>query len=68
MTQSRRKLIGGLLLTASVLGWAILATAVYLLLLMEMPWWVHIVYFAIAGFGWLWPATVLVRWMARPDA
>ena len=67
MTQSNRKLVGTFLLLGSIVGWAALATAIYLIILAEMPWWVHIAYFAVAGFGWLWPAMALIRWMARPD-
>jgi len=68
MTQSNRKLLGTFLLLGSIIAWAALATAIYLIVLAGMPWWVHIAYFAVAGFGWLWPAMVLIKWMARPDA
>lgn len=67
MTQSQRKLAGSLLLTASIVAWAVLATGIYLVALVQAPWWVQVIYFAIAGLGWLWPAMVLIRWMARPD-
>jgi len=68
MTQSNRKLIGGLLCVASIVVWACLATSVYLAFPPELPWFVLIVYFIIAGMGWLLPAMALVRWMAKPDA
>ncbi|GLQ56338.1 DUF2842 domain-containing protein [Devosia nitrariae] len=68
MTQSNRKLLGTFLLVGSIVAWAVLATALYLVALVDMPWWVHIAYFCIAGFGWLWPAMVIIAWMARPDS
>ncbi len=67
MTQSNRKLIGTVLLTASIGAWAILATALYLWLLMDMPPLVHIGYFAIAGTAWLLPAMWIVKWMSAPE-
>jgi hypothetical protein len=67
MTQSNRKLIGVLLLVGSIAIWSVLATALYLGLLMEQPWWIHITYFAVAGSGWLLPAMWIVRWMSAPD-
>jgi len=68
MNQSQRKLAGSLLLPASIMLWAVLATGIYLILLAGLPWWVQVTYFAIAGLGWLWPATFLITWMSRPDA
>lgn len=67
MNQSQRKLAGSFLLTASIVVWAVLATGIYLALLVNLPWWAQIIYFAIAGIGWLWPAMALIKWMARPD-
>ena len=67
MNQRHRKLIGALLLPASVVFWVTLATAVYLALPEGLPWWVLIVYFAIAGMGWFLPAAVLIRWMLKPQ-
>jgi hypothetical protein len=67
MTQSQRKLAGAVLLPVSVIAWAVLGTWLYLAFLTSAPWWVHLPYFIVAGMGWMLPAMVLVRWMARPD-
>jgi RsiW-degrading membrane proteinase PrsW (M82 family) len=66
MNQGNRKLIGAALLPASVVGWVVLFTAIYLVLPEGLPWWVLILYFAIAGMGWFLPAAVIIRWMVRP--
>ncbi|WP_449396176.1 DUF2842 domain-containing protein [Devosia riboflavina] len=68
MTQRNRKLIGALLCVASIVAWACLATSVYLAFPPELPWYVLIAYFIVAGMGWLFPAMAIVRWMAKPDA
>lgn len=67
MTQRNRKLIGALLCVISIVVWSSLATSIYLAFPPELPWYVLIVYFIIAGMGWLLPAMALVRWMAKPD-
>lgn len=67
MKQRHRKLIGGLLLVASIVLWSVLATAVYL----TLPEGVHplllIAFFIVAGMGWTLPAMPVIRWMARSD-
>jgi Kef-type K+ transport system membrane component KefB len=68
MTQRNRKLIGAFLIVASIVAWSVLATSIYLALPEGLPGLVLILYFIIAGMGWLLPAMWLVRWMARPDA
>ena len=67
MTQRNRKLIGALLCVASIVAWACLATSVYLAFPPELPWFVLIVYFVVAGMGWMFPAMAIIRWMAKPD-
>jgi hypothetical protein len=67
MTQRTRKLIGVPLIIASIIAWSWLATALYLGLLQETPWYVHIPYFCVAGIGWVLPAMAIIRWMAKPD-
>jgi uncharacterized membrane protein len=68
MNQRNRKLIGAWALLASIVGWCVLATAVYLVLPEGLPGLVLIGFFIIAGMGWLLPAMWIIRWMARPDA
>ncbi|MCW5721410.1 MAG: DUF2842 domain-containing protein [Devosia sp.] len=67
MTQRNRKLIGAFLLVGSIVLWSVLATWVYLALPEGLPGLVLIVYFIIAGMGWLLPSMAIIRWMARPD-
>jgi hypothetical protein len=68
MTQRNRKLIGTFLLLGSIIAWSVLATWIYLALPEGLPALVLIIYFMIAGMGWLLPSMALVKWMARPDA
>lgn len=68
MTQRTRKLIGALLLPFSIIVWSVLATAIYLALPEGLPGLVLIVYFIIAGMGWLLPSMIIIRWMAKPNA
>jgi hypothetical protein len=67
MTQRTRKLIGALLCVISIVVWASLATSVYLAFPPELPWFVLIGYFIVAGMGWCLPAGLIIRWMAKPD-
>lgn len=67
MTQSSRKLVGTLLTLGSIVVWCIVAGAVYANWLGQAPWWVLIGFFAVAGSLWFFPASWIIRWMARPD-
>jgi hypothetical protein len=29
---------------------------------------IEVIYYAVAGLGWVLPAMPLIRWMSRPDA
>jgi hypothetical protein len=67
MTQRNRKLIGTMLMLVLIVGWAALATSIYLALPAGLPIWLLLIYFAVAGLGWGFPAAWLIGWMARPD-
>lgn len=67
MTQRTRKLVGTLLTLGSIVLVAVVAGAVYANLLADAPWWVLILFFAVAGGLWFFPAAWIIRWMARPD-
>jgi len=67
MTQSTRKLIGTALIIVVLVVYALLAVALYLLLPPDLPTAVQLLYFAIAGLGWAFPAGWVIRWMVRPD-
>ena len=68
MTQRSRKFLGVLLILGSIAAWLAIGTTIYLELLQGMPWFVLIVFFAIVGMGWVFPAMALIRWMAKDDA
>jgi RsiW-degrading membrane proteinase PrsW (M82 family) len=69
MTQNTRKLIGTVLILVSIVLWCALATAIYMSWMGETtPPWALILFFAVAGGSWFFPAAWIVRWMARPDA
>lgn len=67
MTQRTRKLIGTVLLLGSLFPYVWAGMAIYEGLLTGLPWWVLIPYFCVAGLGWFYPASWIVRWMSRPD-
>ena len=67
MTQRRRKFWGVLLILGSIAAWLAIGTTIYLELLQGLPWFVLIVFFAIVGMGWVFPAMAIIRWMAKDD-
>lgn len=67
MNQRTRKLVGTLLILLLVIAYAIGVGAIYANVLEDAPWWGLILYFAVAGLLWFFPAAAIIRWMARPD-
>ncbi len=67
MTQNTRKLVGIIFVLLSIVVYTIAAGAIYANFLGNAPWWVLILYFAVAGLVWFFPAAWIIRWMARPD-
>lgn len=65
--QSNRKLAGVVLTLVVLVVYLGLATALYLALLTNLPSWLLLIYFAIAGLGWAIPVGLIIRWMAKPD-
>ena len=63
-----RKLIGAFALLALVTVWSLAAMALAQSALTNINGWIAFVYYVVAGLGWVLPAMVLVKWMARPDA
>jgi hypothetical protein len=63
-----RKLIGTVALLVLVTVWALLAMALAQSVLTSINGPVAVIYYVIAGLGWVLPAMPLVRWMSRPDA
>jgi hypothetical protein len=62
-----RKLIGAVLLLILVAVWALLAMALAQTVLTDANAWGALLYYAVAGLGWVIPAMPLIRWMQRPD-
>lgn len=68
MTQRTRKALGILLILGSIIAWLSVFTSIYLAFPPNLPIWILMLYFIVAGMGWLFPAMQIIRWMAKPDA
>ena len=68
MKQRTRKACGVFLILGSIVAWLSIATSVYLAFPPDLPIWILMPYFIVAGMGWLFPAMWIIRWMARPDS
>jgi hypothetical protein len=62
-----RKLIGAFALLALAIVWSLLAMALAQSVLTDINGYVAALYYMIAGLGWVLPAMLLVKWMAKPD-
>jgi hypothetical protein len=62
-----RKLIGAFALFALVTSWALLAMAVAQWIFASPAEWAAVIYYVVAGLGWVLPAMAVIRWMSRPD-
>ena len=62
-----RKLIGTFALLALVAVWSLLAMALAQSVLTDINGFVAVIYYIVAGLGWVVPAMFLVKWMAKPD-
>ena len=60
-----RKLIGAILLIVLVVGWALIAMALAQLPAIKANGVVEVIYYVIAGLGWVLPAMPLISWMSR---
>ena len=58
-----RKLIGGIVLIVLVVCWALLAMALAQLPVIKANAVVEVIYYVLAGLGWLILAMPLVKWM-----
>ena len=61
-----RKLIGAIMLIILVVAWALLAMALAQSPLVKANGAIEVIYYVIAGLGWVLPAMPLIRWMSRP--
>ena len=62
-----RKLIGTVALIVLCLTWALLAMAFAQFPVIQTNGLVALIYYVVAGLGWVLPAMPLVSWMLRPD-
>jgi hypothetical protein len=67
MSMRTRKLIGAFGLLLLVTLWSLVAMALAQSVLTDINGLVAAIYYVVAGLGWVLPAMLLVRWMARPD-
>jgi len=68
VTQRSRKFFGTILILVLLVVYTVAAGAIYANFLGGQPWWILVTYFAVAGLLWFFPATWVIRWMAKPDA
>ena len=62
-----RKFIGAVLLFALVIVWALVAMALAQTPLIHNNEIASVVYYVIAGLGWVLPAMPIVSWMSRAN-
>jgi hypothetical protein len=67
MPRRTRKLIGTFAMVALVIIWALAAMAIAQGRIREANGAWQMLYYVIAGLGWVIPAGLLIRWMERPD-
>jgi hypothetical protein len=66
--QSARKLWGTVAILVLLVAYPLAVMEIYARNFMALPWWGALVVLAIAGVLWFWPASILIRWMSKPDA
>lgn len=67
MTTRTRKLIGTVALVILLITYSILAMSLGASQIVGQSHVLEVIYFLVAGLGWLIPAGILIRWMERPD-
>ena len=60
-----RKLIGGIVLIALVVGWSLLAMALAQLPVIKANAVLEAIYYVLAGLGWVLLAMPLIKWMVH---
>jgi hypothetical protein len=63
-----RKLIGAVVLIVLVVSWALVAMALAQSPVIKANGLIEVIYYVVAGLGWVLPAMPLVKWMSRPNA
>jgi hypothetical protein len=62
-----RKLIGAVVLIVLVVTWALVAMALAQSPVVKANGLIEVIYYVVAGLGWVLPAMPLVKWMSRPN-
>ena len=62
-----RKLIGGIALIILVVGWSLVAMVIAQLPVIKANGVVELIYYVVAGLGWVLPAMPLIKWMMGPQ-
>jgi len=62
-----RKLIGAVVLLVLVAVWSLVAMALAQSVLTDINGLVAVIFYVVAGLGWVLPAMPIVSWMSRPD-
>ena len=63
-----RKFVGTIALLVLVSVWGLLAMALAQSAVVQANGAIEVIYYVIAGLGWVLPAMPLIRWMSRPGA
>ena len=63
-----RKFIGTIGLLVLVCAWGLLTMALAQSVLTDINGFVAVIFYVVAGLGWVLPAMPLVSWMVKPDA
>ncbi len=63
-----RKLIGAVVLIILVVTWALVAMAVAQFPAIKANGLIEVIYYVVAGLGWVLPGMLLVKWMLRTRA
>lgn len=61
-----RKFLGAILLIALAITWALVAMALAQSPMLKANGVIEVIYYIVAGLGWVLPAMPLIRWMSRP--
>jgi Protein of unknown function (DUF2842) len=68
MPMRLRKFVGAIMLIMLVITWALLAMALAQSAVIKASGTIEVIYYIVAGLGWVLPAMPLIRWMSRPDS
>ena len=67
MPRRTRKLIGTVLMILLVVGWSLFFMALAQGRIGQAGAFWQLLYYLVAGLGWVIPAALLIKWMQRPD-